>query len=114
MTPFNIVVAMDQNRGIGLDGKLPWHLKCDLRHFKEITTKTRDKNKRNAVIMGRKTWDSLPVRFRPLPDRVNVVITRNTSLEFPQGVSRADRLDQALELLTKGALSKTVEGVYVI
>ena len=112
--PFSIVVAMDQKQGIGRGGKLPWHLKGDLRHFKEITTKTRDKNKRNVVIMGRKTWDSLPAQFRPLPDRVNVVITRNTSLEFPQGVSRADGLDQALELLTKGALSKTVEGVYVI
>jgi dihydrofolate reductase/thymidylate synthase len=114
MIPFSIVVAMDQTRGIGREGKLPWHLKCDLRHFKEITTKTRDKNKRNAVIMGRKTWDSLPSRFRPLPDRINVVITRNENLEFPEGVSRADGLDQALELLTKGALSKTVEGVYVI
>src|SRR3989338_4041253 len=114
MTPFNIVVAMDQNRGIGRDGKLPWHLKCDLQHFKEITTKTRDKNKRNAVIMGRKTWDSLPSRFRPLPNRVNVVITRNDNLEFPQGVLRADGLEQALALLTEGTSSKTVESVYVI
>ncbi len=114
MTPFSIVVAMDQKQGIGRDGNLPWHLKCDLQHFKEITTKTRDKDKRNAVIMGRKTWDSLPAQFRPLPDRVNIVITRNGDLKFPQGVLRADGLDQALELLTKGALSKTVESVYVI
>lgn len=114
MTPFSIVVAMDQKQGIGRDGHLPWHLKCDLRHFKEITTKTRDKDKRNAVIMGRKTWDSLPAQFRPLPNRVNIVITGNDNLKFPQGVLRAGGLEQALELLTKGVLSKTVEGVYVI
>lgn len=114
MTPFSIVVAMDQNRGIGRDGKLPWHFKCDLRHFKEVTTKTRDKTRRNAVIMGRKTWDSLPAQFRPLPDRVNIVITRNDNLKFPRGVLRASGLEQALELLTKGTLSNTVEAVYVI
>ena len=114
MTPFSIVVAMDQARGIGREGKLPWHLKCDLQHFKEITTTTRDPNKRNAVIMGRKTWDSLPAQFRPLPDRVNVVVSRNKDLELPRGVLRADGLDEALELLRTGASSKTVEGVYVI
>ncbi len=114
MTPFSIVVAMDQNRGIGKGGKLPWHLKCDLQHFKEITTQTRDKNKRNAVIMGRKTWDSLPAQFCPLPKRVNVVITRNDHLEFPHDVLRVNGLDQALNLFTEGALSKTVESVYVI
>ena len=111
MTPFSIVVAMDQDRGIGRDGKLPWHLKCDLQHFKEITTQTRDRNKHNAVIMGRKTWDSLPSQFRPLPNRINVVITRNPNLEFPQGVLRADGLEQALVL---GAPSSAIESVYVI
>lgn len=105
---------MDQNRGIGREGKLPWRLKRDLQYFKEITTRTRDKSKRNAVIMGRKTWDSLPAQFCPLPNRVNVVVTRNKDLELPQGVLRAESLDQALELLTKGALSNTVEDVYVI
>lgn len=111
MTPFSIVVAMDQNQGIGRDGKLPWHLKCDLRHFKEITTGTQDKNKRNAVIMGRKTWDSLPSQFRPLPNRVNVVITRNSNLEFPQDVLRADGLEQALLF---AAPSSAIESVYMI
>ncbi len=111
MTPFSIVVAMDQNRGIGRDGKLPWHLKCDLQHFKEITTKTQDKSKRNAVIMGRKTWDSLPAQFRPLPNRLNIVVTRNEDLQFPQGILRADGIAQALELTTA---SRSVESVYVI
>ena len=114
MMPFSIVVAMDQKQGIGREGKLPWHLKCDLLHFKEITTKTQDKNKRNAVIMGRKTWDSLPAKFRPLPKRINVVVTHNEHLQFPPDVLRADGFEQALELLAKGTLAKTVESVYVI
>ena len=114
MMPFSIVVAMDQKRGIGREGKLPWHLKCDLRHFKEITTKTQDKNKRNVVIMGRKTWDSLPSGFQPLPKRINVVITRNEDLKLPEGVFKAEGFDQALELLEKGAIKKSVESVYVI
>ena len=114
MTPFSIVVAMDQSRGIGREGKLPWYLKCDLKHFKEITTQTRDQNKHNAVIMGRKTWDALPTQFRPLPKRVNVVITRNANLQFPQDVLRVNGLEQALDFFAKGALSKTIESVYVI
>lgn len=114
MMPFSIVVAMDEKRGIGREGKLPWHLKDDLRHFKEITTKTRDKNKRNAVIMGRKTWDSLPCGFRPLPGRVNVVITRDENLKFPPGVLRAGGFEQALAFIEDGAVKKNIEFVFVI
>ncbi|MBI5149537.1 MAG: dihydrofolate reductase [Candidatus Omnitrophica bacterium] len=114
MTPFNIVVAMDPNRGIGKDGRLPWHLKGDLRHFREITTTTRDKNKRNAVIMGRRTWDSLPDPFRPLPGRINVVITRNEQLRLPEGVLKAGGLALALELLDKKEVRETCEMVFVI
>ena len=114
MIPFNIVVAMDSQRGIGRNGQLPWHLKGDLRRFREITTTTRDKNKRNAVVMGRRTWDSLPDSFRPLPGRVNVVITRNEQLRLPEGVLKAGGLAQALELLDKKEIRETVETVFVI
>ena len=64
-----IVVATDSNNGIGINNTLPWHLPEDLAHFKRLTQGW-------PVIMGRKTWDSLPARFRPLPGRTNVVITR--------------------------------------
>jgi dihydrofolate reductase len=65
-----LVVAYSANRVIGRDGGLPWHLPGDLRRFKEITSG-------GTVVMGRRTWDSLPERFRPLPDRRNVVVSRN-------------------------------------
>lgn len=64
----NMILARSVNGVIGLNNKLPWHLPEDLKRFKDLT-------KGDAVIMGRKTWESLPAKFRPLPDRVNIVIT---------------------------------------
>lgn len=73
---------------IGRDGGMPWHLPEDLAHFKRITHG-------HPVIMGRKTWDSLPPRFRPLPGRSNIVLTRQTDWQAP-GATRAAGLDEAL------------------
>ena len=64
----SIVVAMDENRLIGKDNKLPWHLPADLAYFKKITTG-------KSIVMGRKTYDSIG---RPLPNRRNIVISRNS------------------------------------
>ena len=72
---FDIIVAYCKNRGIGHNNNIPWKLSADLKRFAEITKKTNDTNKKNAVIMGRKTWDSLPSKYKPLPDRINIVIT---------------------------------------
>jgi dihydrofolate reductase len=63
-----IVVAHASNGVIGRDGALPWHLPSDLRHFKELTSG-------HTVVMGRRTYESLPDRFRPLPDRRNLVLS---------------------------------------
>ena len=98
MKNFSIIVALDEARGIGKAGILPWHLPADLRHFKEITTASRG-GCLNAVIMGRKTWESIPGKFRPLPGRLNIVITSQTAYTFPQGVLRASSLENALEML---------------
>jgi len=76
MHPFNIIVAMDQKRGIGKNGALPWKIPADIKHFKDITTSTQNPKKRKAVIMGRITWESIPNRFRPLPDRLNFFLTK--------------------------------------
>tara|TARA_Y100000816_G_scaffold233077_2_gene178463 strand:+ start:2456 stop:4000 length:1545 start_codon:yes stop_codon:yes gene_type:complete len=66
--------------GIGMNNKIPWKLKEDLLRFKEITTNVNNENEINIVIMGRKTYDSLPSSVKPLPDRINVVITSNDKL----------------------------------
>eukprot|EP01024_Parvocaulis_polyphysoides_P072591 TRINITY_DN921_c1_g4_i1.p1 TRINITY_DN921_c1_g4~~TRINITY_DN921_c1_g4_i1.p1 ORF type:complete len:543 (-),score=35.36 TRINITY_DN921_c1_g4_i1:166-1698(-) len=71
-----LVVATDDKGGIGKAGKLPWSLTEDLKYFRDLTTQTRDIGKQNVVIMGRKTWDSIPVKFRPFKNRINIVLTR--------------------------------------
>lgn len=79
---------------IGAGGTMPWHLPEDLKHFKELTGD-------DTVVMGRKTWESLPERFRPLPGRANIVITRQTGWSSP-GVLVAHSLDEALTASTTG------------
>lgn len=91
---FSLVVAVDSKNGIGIDGKLPWRLSEDMRHFRELTTSS--PGEVNAVIMGRKTWESIPAKFRPLPGRLNVVITRNKDYELPEGVQMAGSLADAV------------------
>eukprot|EP01013_Petalomonas_cantuscygni_P004460 TRINITY_DN1481_c0_g1_i2.p1 TRINITY_DN1481_c0_g1~~TRINITY_DN1481_c0_g1_i2.p1 ORF type:complete len:553 (+),score=41.86 TRINITY_DN1481_c0_g1_i2:123-1781(+) len=73
---FSIVVGTDKNDGIGCNGELPWRCRRDMAFFKALT-RTPEDSTSNVVIMGRKTWDSLPANFRPLPDRINIVITRS-------------------------------------
>ena len=63
-----LIWAQDQNGGIGKDGKLPWYISEDLQNFKKITSGS-------PIVMGRKTWDSLP--FKPLPNRRNIVLSSN-------------------------------------
>jgi len=84
----NLILARAANGVIGLDGVMPWHLPEDLAHFKKQTMGA-------PVIMGRKTWDSIPPRFRPLPGRRNVVVTRNADWQA-DGAERAASLDEAL------------------
>lgn len=114
MIPFDIVVAMDLDSGIGKKGILPWRLSGDLRHFKQLTSQTQNPSKNNIVMMGRKTWDSLPKKFRPLPQRINLVLTHNKNLKFPQGVLTADNFESGLGLLDGPALQKRIETVFVI
>ena len=71
MKSYSLIAAIDKNNGIGIGNKLPWRLPPDMRHFKEITTG----DGHNAVIMGRKTWDSL-APYKPLKNRYNIVLSR--------------------------------------
>ncbi len=96
-----LVVAADSRGGIAKDGDLPWHLPGDLGHFKRVTTATRDVSKRNAVIMGRKTWETIPQKYRPLSHRYNIVVSRQPEYSLPEGVLLAAGLPQAIEKAQK-------------
>jgi dihydrofolate reductase / thymidylate synthase len=112
MITFDMVAACDHERGIGRDGELPWKLPGDTAFFKRITTETQSDDAENAVIMGRKTWESIPARFRPLDDRLNVVVTHKRDYEVPEGVMRAGSIAEALQRIAK--LGAGIERVFVI
>ena len=84
----HLIYARARNGVIGHDNTLPWHLPEDLAHFKRLTLGC-------PVLMGRKTWDSLPPKFRPLPGRSNIVITRQHDWQSP-GAIPAHGLEAAL------------------
>ena len=86
-----IIVAASENNVIGKDGDIPWHIPEDMKHFKQKTTG-------HAVIMGRRTYESLPENFTPLPDRKNIVLTSSGLEKKPDEVSEASSLEEAWEI----------------
>jgi dihydrofolate reductase len=90
-----LVWARSTDGVIGVDGTLPWHLPEDLAHFRRVTDGA-------LVVMGRRTWASLPERFRPLPGRVNVVLSRSPGLELAGATVVAD-VEAALGLVAAAA-----------
>lgn len=93
MPRISLIYARAANGVIGKDNTMPWHLPEDMAHFKRLTQGW-------PVIMGRKTWDSLPPRFRPLPGRTNVVITRQPDWK-EAGAEPASSLADALKLCSQ-------------
>lgn len=91
-----LIWAQAHDRVIGAGGVMPWHLPEDLRHFRELTDG-------DPVVMGRRTWESLPERFRPLPGRTNVVVTRRADFAA-DGARIAHSLDDALDGLGDGTV----------
>lgn len=87
-----ILAATVPRYGIGLNGGLPWRLAKEMKFFKQVTTA----QKNAVVIMGRTTWDSIPPKFRPLPDRTNIVLTSRPMPDAPQDVLVAKSFDEAL------------------
>lgn len=92
-----LVVAMSENRVIGVDGDLPWKISADLKHFKKVTMG-------HPVVMGRKTWESLPF---PLPGRRNIVITRDGDAVF-EGADKVSTIAGALELCRDDGAEKAM------
>ncbi len=85
----NLIFARARNGVIGKDNTLPWHLPEDLAHFKQTTLG-------QPVVMGRKTWESLPPKFRPLPGRTNIVVTRQTDWQA-DGAMVAHSIEEAVQ-----------------
>ena len=98
----HLIYARAANGVIGLNNRMPWHLPEDLAHFKQLTSG-------HPVVMGRKTWDSLPPRFRPLPGRRNIVVTRQSAWQA-EGAERAGSLHQALALCEGAQVAWVIGG----
>jgi len=101
----NLIYARAANGVIGKDNQLPWHLPEDLAHFKRHTLGC-------PVIMGRKTWESLPPKFRPLPGRLNIVVTRDATWRA-EGASVAHSLEAARDLCPPGGDAWVIGGAQV-
>jgi len=85
----SLVAAVSKNNCIGKNGELPWSIPEDMKRVRELTI---GKN----VVMGRRTWESIPEKFRPLPNRTNIVITSNETYELPDGVEKYRSIEAAI------------------
>ncbi len=101
----NLIMARAANGVVGKDGALPWHLPEDMAHFKQTTLGC-------PVIMGRKTWDSLPPKFRPLPGRTNIVVTRQKNWNEPGAVAQSS-MAQALQYCAQHAVVWVIGGAQI-
>ena len=101
--PLSLIAALAENRVIGVDNSMPWHLPADFKYFKATTLG-------KPIIMGRKTWDSLG---RPLPGRLNLVVSRQPGLQL-EGAEVFASLDAALERAEAWALAEDAEELMLI
>ena len=109
------VAAMDVKRGIGKNNDIPWHLPKEYKHFIKVTSSVENSEKQNAVIMGRKTYFSIPEKFRPLKNRLNVVLSGTIAKDLlPGDVLLEPNLRSAIETLSKKPYVDTVESLFVV
>lgn len=85
----SIIVAVDQNNGIGKENELMWHMPADMRFFRETTTG-------HCVITGRKNYESIPPKFRPLEDRTNIIVTRNKEFSAEEGTEVFHSIEEGI------------------
>jgi dihydrofolate reductase len=97
-----LIAAIARNGVIGQNNALPWHLPEDMAHFKALTTG-------QTVLMGRKTWESLPSKFRPLPQRRNIVVTRDPAYRAA-GADVVSSIEAGIELGTGGTALYVIGG----
>lgn len=108
---FAIIAAVCRDNGIGKSNNLPWRLKKEMDFFTRITSGTSSPSKKNAVIMGRKTWESIPAKFKPLPNRINVLLSK-LSIEKPKEAHHLFKsLEESVSFLYK---SEEVDKIFII
>ncbi|EDV28973.1 uncharacterized protein TRIADDRAFT_52382 [Trichoplax adhaerens] len=106
---------MTRDRGIGYKNDLPWKLRNEYKYFARLTTSTKDSAKKNAVLMGRNTWVSIPEKNRPLRNRINIVISSQLRAEeVPEGVHVVASIPEVIELVQSPLLKDIVETVWIV
>uniref|UniRef100_A0A2P2I0L3 dihydrofolate reductase n=1 Tax=Hirondellea gigas TaxID=1518452 RepID=A0A2P2I0L3_9CRUS len=103
----NVIVACCEGGGIGINGELPWRLRKEMQHFSRLTRRVGTQEQQSAVVMGRKTWVSIPEKFRPLPHRLNYVLTTSKGSVFP-GAEACNSLEDAIERYGHSAAGGTL------
>lgn len=113
MEKFSIILALDNENGIGKTGDLAWDLPEDRKYFKNITKSTTDATKQNAVIMWRKTWDSIPEKFRPFSWRKNYILSRShvDGTKHESWALCFSSLENCLEAIKQDSL---IESIFVV
>lgn len=111
---FSIILAVDEKNWIWKDNSLAWNLSADMKYFKKITSDTTDLVKMNAVVMWRKTWESIPSKYKPLPNRINCILSRSLKDSDDRKddfVLHYNDFDHCLDELSK---KENVEEVFLI
>lgn len=106
----HLICAICENNGIGNKGDLPWKLRKEMAFFTRMTSKTKEASCQNAVVMGRNTWESIPNKYKPLANRLNVVISKSTS-DFPEGIQCYTSVTEALKRLQG---DESLEAIWII
>ncbi|XP_053956883.1 dihydrofolate reductase-like [Anastrepha ludens] len=115
MLQFNLIAAVCENFGIGLNGDLPWSLKSEWEYFTSTTKRRRDTAKQNVVIMGRCTYLSIPESKRPLAERLNIVLsTTILPIELPDNVLLFPNLETAMKHLEQVNVCENIETVWIV
>ncbi|XP_027720049.1 dihydrofolate reductase [Vombatus ursinus] len=111
----NCIVAVAQNMGIGKNGELPWPpLRNEFKYFQKMTTTPSVEGKQNLLIMGKKTWFSIPEKNRPLKNRINLVLSRELKEPPPGAHYLANSLDDAFDLLQLPELANKVDMIWIV
>lgn len=110
---YNIIFASTFSGGIGFHNNIPWNVPQDMKNFKKITSTTLNKNKINAVIMGLNTWISIPLENKPLPNRLNIILSSKyeNGITFDENIMFFNNIEKALDYCEN---NKEIENTFII